>query len=85
MKPITQKNNFIYLFFALLIFLFSAAIMSEFPGSLGQDVFSIVTVGVTKFGEVHYKGGVGANRFFQLNHCYHRCHGTWTINFQPSR
>ena len=44
MKPITQKNNFIYLFFALLIFLFSAAIMSEFPGSLGQDVFSIVTV-----------------------------------------
>lgn len=44
MKQITQNNNFVYLFFALLIFLFSAAIMSEFPGSLGQDVFSIVTI-----------------------------------------
>ena len=44
MKPITQNNNFVYLFFALLIFLFSAAIMSEFPGSVGQDIFSIVTI-----------------------------------------
>ena len=44
MKQITQKNNFVYLFFSLLIFLFSAAIMSEFPGTVGQDIFSIVTV-----------------------------------------
>lgn len=44
MKPITQKNNFVYLFFSLLIFLFSAAIMSEFPGTIGQDIFSVVTI-----------------------------------------
>lgn len=44
MKQITHKNNFIYLFFSLLIFLFSAAIMSEFPGTLGQDIFSVVTI-----------------------------------------
>jgi len=44
MKQITQENNFVYLFFALLIFLFSGAIMSEFPGSVGQDIFSIVTI-----------------------------------------
>jgi len=44
MKQITQKNNFIYLFFSLLIFLFSASIMSEFPGTLGEDIFSVVTV-----------------------------------------
>ena len=44
MKKITQKNNFAYLFLSLLIFLFSAAIMSEFPGTLGQDIFSVVTV-----------------------------------------
>ena len=44
MKQITQKNNFVYLFFSLLIFLFSAAIMSEFPGTMGQDIFSIVTI-----------------------------------------
>lgn len=44
MKPITQENNFVYLFFSLIIFLFSAAVMSEFPGTLGQDIFSIVTI-----------------------------------------
>jgi voltage-gated potassium channel len=44
MQPITQKNNFAYLLFSLLIFLFSAAVMSEFPGTVGQDIFSIVTV-----------------------------------------
>ena len=44
MKQISQKNNFVYLFFSLLIFLFSAAIMSEFPGTVGQDIFSIVTI-----------------------------------------
>jgi len=44
MKPITQKNNFVYLFFSLLIFLFSAAVMSEFPGTIGQDIFSVVTI-----------------------------------------
>lgn len=44
MKPISHKNNFVYLFFSLLIFLFSAAIMAEFPGSIGQDIFSLVTL-----------------------------------------
>ena len=44
MKKITQKNNFVYLFFALLVFLFSASIMSEFTGTVGQDIFSVVTV-----------------------------------------
>lgn len=44
MKKLTKNNNFVYLFFSLLIFLFSAAIMSEFPGTIGQDIFSVVTV-----------------------------------------
>lgn len=44
MKPITQKNNFVYLFFSLVLFLFSAAVMSEFPGTIGQDIFSVVTI-----------------------------------------
>jgi voltage-gated potassium channel len=44
MKPITQQNNFVYLFFSLVLFLFSAAIMSEFPGTIGQDIFSVVTI-----------------------------------------
>lgn len=44
MKSITNKNNFLYLFLSLIIFLFSAAVVVEFPGSLGEDIFSIVTL-----------------------------------------
>lgn len=44
MKVITNQNNFLYLFFSLMIFLFSAAVIVEFPGSLGEDVFSVVTL-----------------------------------------
>jgi hypothetical protein len=44
MKAITNQNNFLYLFFSLIVFLFSAAVVAEFPGSLGEDIFSIVTM-----------------------------------------
>ena len=44
MKSITNQNNFLYLFLSLMIFLFSAAVVVEFPGSLGEDIFSIVTL-----------------------------------------
>ena len=44
MKQITQQNNFVYLFFSLLMFLFSIAIMSEFSNTIGHDIFSVVTV-----------------------------------------
>jgi len=44
MNQLTTKNNFVYLFFSLIIFLFSAAVVAEFPGSLSEDIFSIVTI-----------------------------------------
>lgn len=44
MNQLTTKNNFVYLFFSLIIFLFSAAVVVEFPGGLGEDIFSIVTL-----------------------------------------
>ncbi len=44
MKQITNQNNFVYLFFSLIIFLFSAAVVVEFPDGLGEDIFSAVTV-----------------------------------------
>jgi len=44
MKSISNQNNFLYLFFSLIIFLFSAAVVAEFPGSIGEDIFSIVTM-----------------------------------------
>lgn len=44
MKQLTDQNNFVYLFFSLIIFLFSAAVVAELPGTLGEDIFSIVTM-----------------------------------------
>lgn len=44
MKPITDQNNFLYLFLSLIVFLFSAAVVAEYPGSIGEDIFSIVTM-----------------------------------------
>ncbi len=40
MQHLSSKNNFIYLFFSLLIFLFSAALIADFPNSLGEDLLS---------------------------------------------
>ena len=44
MHHLTQKNNFVYLFFSLIILLFSAAIVAEVQGSLMENVFSFVTL-----------------------------------------
>jgi len=42
MKQISQKNNFIYLFFSLIALLFSATVVTEIPGGFGKDLFSVV-------------------------------------------
>jgi hypothetical protein len=42
MKHINQKNNFVYLFFSLIILLFSAATVAEVQESLMEDVFFFV-------------------------------------------
>ena len=42
MKQISYKNNFVYLFFSLITLLFSAAVVVEFPGSVGEDIFSFI-------------------------------------------
>jgi len=44
MKQLSDQNNFVYLFFSLIVFLFSAAVVAEFPETLGEDIFSIVTM-----------------------------------------
>ncbi len=44
MKPINKENNFIYLFFALLISLFAAAVVEYFPEGVGFDFFALVTL-----------------------------------------
>ncbi len=44
MKQLNNQNNFVYLFFSLIIFLFSAAVVVEFPDGLGENMFSVVTI-----------------------------------------
>jgi hypothetical protein len=41
-KHLNKQNNLIYLFFSLIILLFSSAVVVQFPGSLSDDVFSFV-------------------------------------------
>lgn len=44
MKQLSKQNNFVYLFFSLITLLFSAAMVGELPGSLGEDFFSLITL-----------------------------------------
>jgi voltage-gated potassium channel Kch len=44
MKQLNKENNFTYLFFSLITLLFSAAVVGEMPGTLGEDIFSFVTL-----------------------------------------
>ena len=38
MQPVSQKNNFIYLIFSLLILLLVGALVDQFPSTLGQHI-----------------------------------------------
>jgi hypothetical protein len=44
MRQLTHKNNFFYLFSSLLIFLFTAAMIAQYPSDWGEDILSIVTI-----------------------------------------
>ena len=40
MRKISKKNNFIYLFVALIVFLFSSTIVLMLPQEIGEDIFT---------------------------------------------
>ncbi len=44
MKHLTHKNNFFYLFSSLIVFLFTAALIAQFPSDWGEDILSFVTL-----------------------------------------
>ena len=44
MKQLTDKNNFAYLFFSLVMLLFSAAVIAEYPTGMAEDIFSAIIV-----------------------------------------
>lgn len=41
---LSNKNNYVYLFFSQIIFLFSSSVTVDFPNSLGDDIFSVITL-----------------------------------------
>ena len=42
MTQLSNKNNFVYLFFSLITLLFSATVIVEIPDGLGEDIFSLM-------------------------------------------
>jgi len=44
MQHLSKENNFVYLFFSLIILLFSSAVVGELRGDFGEDLFSFVTL-----------------------------------------
>ncbi|HHD73015.1 MAG TPA: potassium channel protein [Epsilonproteobacteria bacterium] len=42
MKHLSRENNFVYLFFALIIMLFSASVVGEITGTMTEDIFSFM-------------------------------------------
>ena len=44
LKHLSSKNNFIYLLLSLVALLFSSAIADDFPGGVGEDLFSLVSI-----------------------------------------
>ncbi len=43
-RELNAKNNFLYLFTALVLLLFSSAIADDLPEGIGEDIFSVVSV-----------------------------------------
>lgn len=44
MKQLTKENNFYYLFFSLILLLFSASVVAEYPSGWSKELFSIFTL-----------------------------------------
>jgi len=46
MKQLSHDNNFVYLCGALIALLFSASLVQTFSGTWGEDLFSLITLGM---------------------------------------
>ena len=44
LRQLSKKNNFLYLLLSLMALLFSSAVTDDFPGGIGEDVFSLVSI-----------------------------------------
>jgi len=44
LRQLSKKNNFLYLLLSLMALLFSSAVTDDFPGGIGEDLFSLVSI-----------------------------------------
>jgi hypothetical protein len=44
LRHLSKKNNFLYLLLSLMALLFSSAVTDDFPGGIGEDIFSLVSI-----------------------------------------
>lgn len=53
MKPVTEKNNFVYLTVGIVLLLFVGALVDQFPGALGKHLvqaFSVINIAIGIYG-----------------------------------
>jgi len=55
MKPVSEKNNFLYLVISLVFLLLVGALVQQFPSKLGQHIFQAVTVMTLASGIVGFR------------------------------
>ena len=70
MEPVSEKNNFIYLIFSLIILLLVGALVDQFPSTLGQHIlqaFSVVTLALSIVGLRASKLRLNTGIFFTVS------------------
>jgi len=66
MKPVSEKNNFVYLTVGIVLLLFVSAMVDQFPGSLGHQLvqaFSVINIAIGIYGfkssSTFFRTGIG--------------------------
>ena len=66
MKHVSEKNNFVYLTFGIVLLLFVAAMVDQFPGLLGHQIvqsFSVINIAIGIYGfkseSAFFRTGIG--------------------------
>jgi len=83
-QQLNEKNNFLYLFWALVALLFSSAVADDFPGGAGEDLFSIISILMLVIGAKSLHTDVALRR---IVYAFAALLGTLTLmwRFYPSR
>jgi len=83
-RQLSERNNFLYLLLALVALLFSSAVADDFPGGVGEDLFSVISVLMLAVGAKSLHTDVALRRII---YSFAVLLGTLTLmwRFYPSR